>query len=62
MVRQGGLIIILHSLYDGKVADPAMRSPEIVAMRQLLKTISVDEQVLCSLVGNNDGMTVCMKL
>lgn len=62
MLRPGGLIIILHSLHGGKVADPAMRDHETVAMRELLKTVSKDEEVITSLIGNDDGVTVCMKL
>ncbi|WP_269775645.1 O-methyltransferase [Actinomyces sp. zg-332] len=62
MVRPGGLIVVLHSLHNGKVADPAMRDRDTICMRELLKTISKDEEVVSTLIGNDDGMTVCMKV
>lgn len=62
MVRAGGLIVVLHSLHEGKVADPAMRDKETVAMRDLLKSISKDKEVMTAVFSNDDGITVCMKL
>lgn len=62
MVRPYGLIVILHSLYKGNVADPAMRDRNTVTMREFLKSVSNDDEVSYCLIGNDDGMTVCTKM
>ena len=62
MVRPYGLIVILHSLYKGNVAYPAMRDRNTVTMREFLKSVSNDDEVSYCLIGNDDGMTVCTKM
>lgn len=61
LVRPGGLIAIDNTLWDGKVADPAVNDPDTVAIRDLNAKLFADERVSLSFLPLADGLTLCVK-
>ncbi|HJZ54420.1 MAG TPA: class I SAM-dependent methyltransferase [Gemmataceae bacterium] len=61
LVRPGGLIAIDNTLWDGKVADPAVTDADTVAIRELNAKIHADERVSLSFLPFADGLTLCRK-
>jgi predicted O-methyltransferase YrrM len=61
LVRQGGLIAIDNTLWDGKVADPNITDEDTVAIRSLNAKVHADERVFPCLVPFADGLTLCLK-
>jgi predicted O-methyltransferase YrrM len=61
LVRPGGLIVFDNMLWYGKVADPAVRDADTVALRALNEKLSRDERVFVSLIPVGDGMTLAIK-
>jgi predicted O-methyltransferase YrrM len=57
LVRRGGLIVFDNMLQDGEVADPAVSSRHVTAIRALNDKIAADERVDRVLVPIGDGMT-----
>ncbi|WP_182355129.1 O-methyltransferase [Flaviflexus huanghaiensis] len=55
ILRPGGLLIIARALLDGRVADPARREPETVAIRGLVRDV-LDRSPLASLVPIGSGL------
>ncbi|MBM9432936.1 O-methyltransferase [Flaviflexus equikiangi] len=55
ILRPGGLLIVARALLDGKVADPARREPETVAIRGLVKDV-LEQSPLCALVPIGSGL------
>jgi caffeoyl-CoA O-methyltransferase len=64
LVRPGGLITIDNVLWDGKVADPAVRDADDVdtaAIRKLNAKLLADQRISLSLVPIGDGLTLARK-
>ena len=61
LVRPGGLIAIDNTLWDGKVADPAVTDADTVAIRALNAKIHADERVEVSFLPFADGLTLCVR-
>lgn len=61
LVRRGGLIAIDNTLWDGKVADPAVTDADTVAIRELNAKIHSDNRVFLSFLPFADGLTLCLK-
>jgi predicted O-methyltransferase YrrM len=61
LVRSGGLIVLDNMLFHGTVVDPAVQTPETVAIRQANELIAADARVRHVLLGIADGMTVARK-
>lgn len=61
LVRRGGLIAVDNTLWDGKVADPAVNDPDTVAIRDLNAKLHADERVSLSFLPFADGLTLCVK-
>lgn len=61
LLRPGGLIAIDNVLWDGKVADPAVRDPDTDAIRALNEALLVDERIDLSLLPIGDGVTLARK-
>jgi predicted O-methyltransferase YrrM len=58
VVRPGGVILIDNVLWSGKVADPAVDSPNVRAIRELNEKIATDERVDHVLLPLADGLTL----
>ncbi|WP_216380237.1 O-methyltransferase [Arcanobacterium phocae] len=61
MLRVGGILVVAHALYHDRVADPARRDEQTVAMRNLGKTIQESAELTSSLVPIGDGLLVAVK-
>jgi predicted O-methyltransferase YrrM len=60
LLRPGGLVIVDNALWGGKVADPAQRDPETVALRTLGQSVADDEDLVSTLVPVGDGLLVAV--
>ncbi len=61
LLRKGGLLIIDRALWNDRIADPAQRDPETIAMRGVLQEINEDEQLHASLFAVGGGLLVASK-
>ncbi|HLR97933.1 MAG TPA: O-methyltransferase [Jiangellaceae bacterium] len=61
LLRPGGVVAFDNALWHNRVADPAQRDPETVAVRTLGRTIVDDEGMLSALLPVGDGLLVAVK-
>lgn len=61
LVRDGGLIAIDNTLWEGKVADPEVTDGDTEAIRRFNAKLKDDERVSLSLVPIGDGLTLARK-
>jgi len=61
LVRVGGLIAVDNTLWDGKVADPAVTDDDTEAIRAFNRGLADDDRVSLSLVPIGDGLTLARK-
>lgn len=61
MVRPGGVIAIDNSLWHSKVADPAQRDHNTTAIRETLKAVRANDDVVSVLVPSGDGLLVAIR-
>lgn len=61
LLRPGGLIAFDNALWRDKVADPAQRDPETVAVREFGRALRVDERFLSALLPVGDGLLCAVK-
>jgi caffeoyl-CoA O-methyltransferase len=61
LVRTGGLIALDNTLWDGKVADPAVTDEDTEAIRAINTKLAGDERVTPSLLPVGDGLTLARK-
>jgi predicted O-methyltransferase YrrM len=61
LVRSGGLIALDNMLWSGAVADPAIDTPETVALRALNAKIHADSRVDMALATIGDGVMMARK-
>ncbi|MDQ3616285.1 MAG: O-methyltransferase [Actinomycetota bacterium] len=62
LLRPGGLVAFDNALWHDKVADPAARDPETVAIRELGKAVREHESLLPVLLPVGDGLLVAKKV
>jgi len=62
IVRRGGLVIVAHALWKGRVADPAHRDEIVGDYRALLSTIAESPAVVASLATPGDGLLQLVKV
>lgn len=58
LLRPGGLVVFLGALADGRVADPAARDPETVALRELTRLVKDHDQLTPVLLPVGSGVLV----
>ena len=61
LVRRGGLIAVDNTLWSGRVADPANREADTVALRAFNDALHHDERIDLSLLPVGDGVTLARK-
>jgi predicted O-methyltransferase YrrM len=61
LVRRGGLIAIDNTLWSGRVADPANKDADTVALRAFNQALHHDERVDLALLPVGDGLTLALK-
>jgi predicted O-methyltransferase YrrM len=62
LLKPGGVVAFDNALWHDRVADPAQRDPETVAVRELCKTVQDSDGVLPLLIPMGDGLLVARKL
>ncbi len=62
LVRSGGIVLVAHALWRGRVADPAQRDDTVSDFRMLLTEIAASDAVLSSLSPAGDGLLQLVKL
>ena len=62
LLKPGGLVAFDNALWHDRVADPAQRDPETVAIRELGRTVRESDELLSLLVPMGDGLLVARKL
>jgi len=61
LVRRGGLILLDNTLWDGKVADPAVTDADTLAIRALNAKLFSDSRVSLCFLPFADGLTLARK-
>ncbi len=61
LLRPNGLLVINQALWNDKVADPAARDAETIAMRGVVESIANHEQLSGTLLPVGGGMLVAVK-
>jgi predicted O-methyltransferase YrrM len=58
LVRPGGVIAFDNALWHDRVADPIQRDPDTTAIRDLLRQVADDDELLPLLLPTGDGLLV----
>lgn len=61
LLRPGGLLIIDRALWNDKIADPAQRDPETVAIRGAIESLATNETLIGALLPVGGGLMVAVK-
>lgn len=61
LLRPGGLVAFDNALWHDRVADPARRDAETVALREVGRAVRDDDRVLPALLPVGDGLLVAVK-
>ena len=61
IARSGGIVVVAHALWRGRVADPAQRDETVADFRALLTTIAESSAVTASLSTAGDGLLQLVK-
>jgi predicted O-methyltransferase YrrM len=62
IARRGGIVVVAHALWRGRVADPAARDDTVTDYRALLATIADSPAVAAALSTAGDGLLQLVKL
>ncbi len=62
LLRLGGIVAFDNALWHNRVADPAQRDPETVAIRELGKLIKADERLRALMMPLGDGLLAAIKI
>lgn len=61
LLRPGGVVVFDNVLWHDRVADPAQRDPDTVAMRELGRTVRDDDNLVPVLLHAGDGLLAAVK-
>lgn len=61
LLRPGGVVAFDNATWHDRVADPAQRDPDTVAIRELGKAVRADDRLLATLLPVGDGLLVAVK-
>ncbi len=61
LLRPGGVLVFDNALWSDRVADPAQRDPDTVAVRELGKTMRDHEELITGLLPVGDGLLVAVR-
>ena len=62
LLRPGGVVAFDNALWHDRVADPAQRDPETVAIRELGKAVREHDSLVPALLPVGDGLLVAKKV
>jgi len=61
LLRQGGVLVLGGALAGGKVADPAVRDPDTVTLREVVKSLRDADEWIPALLPTGDGLLCAVK-
>ncbi len=61
LLRPGGVVAFDNALWSDRVADPAQRDPDTVAIRELGKAVRDHEELVSALLPVGDGLLVAVR-
>jgi predicted O-methyltransferase YrrM len=61
LLRPGGMLVLNGALLGGRIADPAARDPETVALRGLIRNLGEAEEWIAALLPSGDGLVAAVK-
>ena len=61
LLRPGGVLVLGAPLAGGKVADPAVRDPETVALREVVKALREADEWIPALLPTGEGLLCAVK-
>jgi predicted O-methyltransferase YrrM len=61
LLRPGGLVAFAGILAGGKVADPAHRDPDTMALRDLIRAVRDDDNLVSALLPTSEGLLTAAK-
>lgn len=61
LLRPGGVVAFDNALWHDRVADPAQRDPETVAIREVGRTLAEDERFVPALLPVGDGLLTAVR-
>nr|WP_205863632.1 O-methyltransferase [Planosporangium mesophilum] len=61
LLRPGGVLVLGAALAGGRVADPAVREPETVALREVLRELRDSDEWIPALLPTGDGLLCVVK-
>ncbi|WP_248963714.1 O-methyltransferase [Sphaerisporangium perillae] len=62
LLRLGGIVAFDNALWHNRVADPAQRDPDTVAVRELGKLIRSDDRLRALMMPLGDGLLAAIKI
>lgn len=62
LLRPGGVVVFDNALWHDRVADPAQRDPDTIAIRELARTVVEHEQLVPVLLPVGDGLLLAKKV
>jgi predicted O-methyltransferase YrrM len=61
LLRPGGVVAFDNALWHDRIADPAQRDPETTAIRELIRAVREDDDLVSALLPVGDGLLVAVK-
>ena len=61
LLRPGGVVAFDNALWHDRVADPAQRDAETTAIREVIREVEDDDQLVQVLLPVGDGLLVAKK-
>jgi predicted O-methyltransferase YrrM len=61
LLRPGGVVAFAGILTGGKVADPAQRDPDTTALRDLIRAVRDDDDLVSALLPTSEGLLTAAK-
>ena len=61
LLRPGGVVAVDNALWHDRVADPAQRDPDTVAIREVGRRVQEDERLVPVLLPMGDGLLLAVK-
>ncbi|MQA62406.1 MAG: methyltransferase domain-containing protein [Actinophytocola sp.] len=62
LLRPGGVIAFNNIMADGRLAEPARRDPETLALREVARAVAVDERLMPAMLPVGGGLLVASRL
>jgi predicted O-methyltransferase YrrM len=61
LLRKGGVLVLGAALAGGKVADPTVRDPDTVVLREVVKSLRDADEWIPALLPTGEGLLCAVK-